>query len=721
MSLSSSSSSQSSSHGTRVGKYSIRGLLGRGYHSECRLAVHEDTQQKFAVKIMDKKQLKVFERQLKREIKVMQYLNHPNIVSMRQVLMSDVKIYLVMEYVSGGELFGRIVKSNGVPEVEARAIFCQLVDAVAYCHSKAVYHRDLKPENLLLDENGTLKVTDFGMSWFMENTGLWEKEEILLYTRCGTPEYMAPEMWSANPGATGYRGDKLDAWSCGIILFALLTGGLPFTTSVSYESEFDPLMCSPPKISQLICHEEVLFPSHVSEAARDLISGLLEKRPEKRVTVIQIRQHPWLLGQSKLDAAMPIPIVSSDHFIHRNALVNGAPELFDEAPSILLKAGSLDSTMHMKTQEARFEEFKRSGRMPVSEVRTQSNSIETRSLTGAGVTVAMSAAVTDSSRAAGTSSHSDHSSPHAAGDATTSAAMEESQSGVIPSSEPSRAADHDDLRTDTSSENSRIIFGITSGSYAGRSGAGPPGKERPPAVSAPQSRSDLEVSLSIDDQSTGTCATVDMDSFEAKRQGLDVFRFRSLSRHRPPKPSPSALSLSKLDGEDASAERETESIPSPNRFNDETCHGAGSLSGRGSKVIRRGTDLLVSKFHAGTQRMGNMHSSPRHEVLSEKAGSPGDLPALSPRNARHGVLSPRSLLGTRAFSGKAKKRADRDHHSDDNRQHATLSPPNSIGNSVARAFNATSRTLSGSGSNSHTPESLVRPWDNSVNEASSTE
>jgi serine/threonine protein kinase len=135
------------------------------------------------------------------------------------VLASPSKIYIVLEFVTGGELFDRIVHKGRLEESESRKYFQQLVDAVAHCHCKGVYHRDLKPENLLLDTNGNLKVSDFGLS------ALPQEGVELLRTTCGTPNYVAPEVLSGQ----GYDGSAADIWSCGVILFVILAGYLPFS------------------------------------------------------------------------------------------------------------------------------------------------------------------------------------------------------------------------------------------------------------------------------------------------------------------------------------------------------------------------------------------------------------------------------------------------------------------------------------------------------------
>ncbi|URE42081.1 cbl-interacting protein kinase [Musa troglodytarum] len=149
--------------------------------------------------------------QIQREIAVMRLVRHPNVVELREVMATRSRIFFVMEFVRGGELFARVAQGR-LSEDQARRYFHQLISAVDFCHSRGVSHRDLKPENLLLDEHGDLKVSDFGLSALPEQLC----HDGLLHTQCGTPAYVAPEILRCR----GYDGAKADLWSCGVILFA---------------------------------------------------------------------------------------------------------------------------------------------------------------------------------------------------------------------------------------------------------------------------------------------------------------------------------------------------------------------------------------------------------------------------------------------------------------------------------------------------------------------
>ncbi|KAF5941052.1 hypothetical protein HYC85_022219 [Camellia sinensis] len=182
-------------------RYELGKLLGQGTFAKVHHARNLKTGMSVAIKIIDKeKVLKVgLVDQIKREISIMGMVRHPNIVQLYEVMASKTKIYFVMEYVRGGELFNKLSKGK-LKEDAARKLFQQLISAVDFCHSRGVYHRDLKPENLLLDEDGNLKVSDFGLSALCES----KRQDGLLHTTCGTPAYVAPEVINRK----GYDGSK---------------------------------------------------------------------------------------------------------------------------------------------------------------------------------------------------------------------------------------------------------------------------------------------------------------------------------------------------------------------------------------------------------------------------------------------------------------------------------------------------------------------------------
>ncbi|KAJ8755287.1 hypothetical protein K2173_019085 [Erythroxylum novogranatense] len=256
------------------GKYEMGRLLGQGTFAKVYKGKNMATQEQVAIKVIHKDLVKKqgLMDQIKREISVMHLVKHPNIVELKEVLATKSKVFFVMEYVRGGELFAKVEKGK-LKEDVGRKYFQQLISAVDYCHSRGVSHRDLKPENLLLDDKEDLKVSDFGFSALPEHH--WN--DGLLHTQCGTPAYVAPEVLRKK----GYDGAKADIWSCGVILFVLLAGYLPFKNS--------NLM----KMYVKILKAEYEFPPWFSKGAKELISKLLVVDPRKRITIPEIKKTSW--------------------------------------------------------------------------------------------------------------------------------------------------------------------------------------------------------------------------------------------------------------------------------------------------------------------------------------------------------------------------------------------------------------------------------------------
>ncbi|XP_054818284.1 CBL-interacting protein kinase 32-like [Prosopis cineraria] len=259
----------------RVGKYEVGRTIGEGTFAKVRFARNSETGEAVALKILDKEKVlkhKMAE-QIRREIATMKLIKHPNVVRLYEVMGSKTKIYIVLEFVTGGELFDKIVNHGRMKESEARRYFQQLINAVDYCHSRGVFHRDLKPENLLLDISGNLKVSDFGLSALSQQV----KDDGLLHTTCGTPNYVAPEVLNDR----GYDGATADLWSCGVILFVLLAGYLPFD---------EPNLVN---LYKKISAAEFTCPPWLSFSARKLISRILDPNPGTRITIPEILQDEW--------------------------------------------------------------------------------------------------------------------------------------------------------------------------------------------------------------------------------------------------------------------------------------------------------------------------------------------------------------------------------------------------------------------------------------------
>ena len=218
------------------------------------------------------------EMSLQLEVEILSQMDHPNIVKLTEIFDQGEVLYLVMELMSGGEMFDRIVEKESYTEKEAALTIRPIVDAIRYCHDQDIIHRDLKPENLLYassDETALIKISDFGLARFVQNE--------FATTACGTPGYLAPEIIEGQ----GY-GKEVDYWSIGIILYIMLCGFPPF-----FEDDNQ-------KLFEQIKNCELDFPSpywdNISDSAKELIKSLLVKDPKSRLDADQILSHPWIVA-----------------------------------------------------------------------------------------------------------------------------------------------------------------------------------------------------------------------------------------------------------------------------------------------------------------------------------------------------------------------------------------------------------------------------------------
>ncbi|KAB8576208.1 hypothetical protein FH972_025736 [Carpinus fangiana] len=255
----------------RLGQYHVLRTLGEGSFGKVKLAVHQTTGQQVALKIISRRKLMARDMagRIEREIQYLQLLRHPHIIKLYTVITTPAEIIMVLEY-AGSELFQYIVDHGAMREAKARKFFQQIVCAVEYCHRHKIVHRDLKPENLLLDENLHVKIADFGLSNIMTDGNF-------LKTSCGSPNYAAPEVISGKL----YAGPEVDVWSCGVILYVLLVGKLPF------DDEYIPALFR--KIAQ----GNYRVPSDLSPGATRLIKKMLQVSPVYRIDIAQIREDPW--------------------------------------------------------------------------------------------------------------------------------------------------------------------------------------------------------------------------------------------------------------------------------------------------------------------------------------------------------------------------------------------------------------------------------------------
>ncbi|XP_034387053.1 calcium/calmodulin-dependent protein kinase type IV [Cyclopterus lumpus] len=259
--------------------YTLSSELGRGATSIVFCCEEKQTQKPYALKVLKKT---IDKKIVRTEIGVLLRLSHPNIIQLKEIFETDTDIALVLELVTGGELFDRIVERGYYSERDAAHVIKQILEAVAYLHDNGVVHRDLKPENLLyadLSLDAPLKIADFGLSKIID-------EQVTMKTVCGTPGYCAPEILRGNA-----YGPEVDMWSVGVILYILLCGFEPF-----FDPRGDQYMYS----RILNCDYEFVSPwwDDVSLNAKDLVSKLIVLDPHKRLSVREALQHPWVLGKA---------------------------------------------------------------------------------------------------------------------------------------------------------------------------------------------------------------------------------------------------------------------------------------------------------------------------------------------------------------------------------------------------------------------------------------
>uniref|UniRef100_A0A8C7II38 Maternal embryonic leucine zipper kinase n=1 Tax=Oncorhynchus kisutch TaxID=8019 RepID=A0A8C7II38_ONCKI len=255
--------------------YEVYETIGSGGFAKVKLGRHILTGEKVAIKIMEKKELGEDLPRVKVEIEAMKSLSHQHVCRLYHVIETNTKIYMILEYCPGGELFDYIIAKDRLSEEETRVFFRQIVSALAYVHSQGYAHRDLKPENLLIDEDHNLKLIDFGLC-AKPKGGLGYE----LMTCCGSPAYAAPELIQGK----AYIGSEADVWSMGVLLFALLCGYLPF--------DDDNCMVLYRKITRGSYNN----PHWLSPGSILLLNQMMQVDPKHRVTIRQLLDHPWTMS-----------------------------------------------------------------------------------------------------------------------------------------------------------------------------------------------------------------------------------------------------------------------------------------------------------------------------------------------------------------------------------------------------------------------------------------
>ncbi|XP_041445860.1 serine/threonine-protein kinase BRSK2 isoform X2 [Xenopus laevis] len=298
-------------HMQYVGPYRLEKTLGKGQTGLVKLGVHCVTCQKVAIKIVNREKLsESVLMKVEREIAILKLIEHPHVLKLHDVYENKKYLYLVLEHVSGGELFDYLVKKGRLTPKEARKFFRQIISALDFCHSHSICHRDLKPENLLLDEKNNIRIADFGMASLQVGDSLLE-------TSCGSPHYACPEVIRGEK----YDGRKADIWSCGVILFALLVGALPF--------DDDNLRQLLEKVKRGVFH----MPHFIPPDCQNLLCGMIEVDPNKRLTLEAIQKHTWYIGGKN----EPEP----EQAVPRKVQIGSLPSLEDVDPDVLDSMHSL--------------------------------------------------------------------------------------------------------------------------------------------------------------------------------------------------------------------------------------------------------------------------------------------------------------------------------------------------------------------------------------------
>ena len=316
----------------KIGPYELKGVIGQGAFSAVHLATVIDeggNEVNLACKIVPRSSLAKpeLDSRFENEIRITQQLRHPGVVQIVDLLKDDENYYIMMEFCEGGELFRFIVLRQRLREPEAKMFMKQILVALRHVHNVGVCHRDLKPENILLDVVGKVKISDFGLGRFVNANGL-------VSTPCGSPCYASPECISGKP----YDGRKSDIWSAGVILYAMLTGQLPWTKRNQQQ------------LFEQIRKGEYTIPAYLSEQCMSLIRGLMTVDCEKRLTIDEALKHPWLASDRGLPFEPPRFIITPsirriDRFFDREV----------STTSVLMARGVLP--MNKTTKNLTFEEL----------------------------------------------------------------------------------------------------------------------------------------------------------------------------------------------------------------------------------------------------------------------------------------------------------------------------------------------------------------------------
>ena len=279
---------------TNLNFYKYGRLIGQGAFGKVNLGLNVLTGRVVAIKSFNKNNLKSNSENMKKilyETNLMKKLNHPNITKILELFEDKEYILIIMEYINGGNLFSFLKKRRKVSEKTAKFLYKQIILGIKYMHKQNIVHRDIKLENILIDLNNNIKICDFGIGRVLTSP------EQLLFDQCGTPMYIAPEILLST-NEKGYKGFPVDIWSSGIALYILLSGSLPFSfkngKSISIEDSDKNDFNNSEELQFSIINSDPKHIENISDEVRDLLNGLLNKDPDKRLTCDEILSHPWL-------------------------------------------------------------------------------------------------------------------------------------------------------------------------------------------------------------------------------------------------------------------------------------------------------------------------------------------------------------------------------------------------------------------------------------------
>jgi 5'-AMP-activated protein kinase catalytic alpha subunit len=266
--------------------YRLSKTLGEGAYGKVKLAYHLLVREKVAVKIFERAKIQEphAKKRVAREIRILKALDHPNIIRLYEEVDTPQRKFLMMQFVSGGDLCRYVREKRRLDESEACQLFVQIVNGLEYCHRSGIVHRDIKLDNLLIDEHKNIKIVDFGFSVSF-------KEGQQLRKACGSPSYAAPEIVSRKP----YYPTAIDVWSLGVVLYAMVAGYFPFQATDAKE------LCSK------ICKGKFTCPDFMSKECQSLVESMLTVEPEKRTSLYKTRGHTWC--KAAFERAGPAPVV----------------------------------------------------------------------------------------------------------------------------------------------------------------------------------------------------------------------------------------------------------------------------------------------------------------------------------------------------------------------------------------------------------------------------